>query len=136
MRAFALSVSALLIAGLAGLAHSEEADRYRIEKTDKGYVRMDTRTGEVSNCEETAGQLVCRIAADERLALQEEIERLQVRLDALDARVAKLEAQPSIPEALVPSDEEIDKGLDAMEKFFKRFMGIVKDLEKQNEERT
>lgn len=136
MRSFALSLSALLISCLAGIAHSEEADRYRIEKTDKGYVRMDTRTGEVSNCEETAGQLVCRIAADERMALQEEIERLQVKLDALDARVAKLEAQPSIPKALVPSDEEIDRGLDAMEKFFKRFMGIVKELDNESGQRT
>jgi len=131
MRSLALSVSALLIVGFAGSGHSEETERYRIEKTDKGYVRMDTRT-----CEESAGQLVCRIAADERLALQEEIERLQIKLEALDARVAKLEALPAIPRALVPSDEEIDKSLDAMEKFFHRFMGIVKELDKDNEQRT
>jgi hypothetical protein len=136
MRSLALAVSALLITGFAGFAHSEDVDRYRIEKTDKGYVRMDTRTGEVSNCEEATGQLVCRIAADERLALQDEIERLQARLDALDARVAKLEAQPSIPKALVPSDEEIDKSLDAMEKFFHRFMGIVKEFDNEDEQRT
>ena len=136
MRSLALSVSALLIVGFAGSGHSEETERYRIEKTDKGYVRMDTRTGEVSTCEESAGQLVCRIAADERLALQEEIERLQIKLEALDARVAKLEALPAIPRALVPSDEGIDKSLDAMEKFFHRFMGIVKELDKDNEQRT
>src|SRR5262245_5140786 len=136
MRALVLSVSALLIAGFAGSGHSEEAERYRIDKTDKGYVRMDTRTGEVSTCEESAGQLVCRIAADERLALQEEIERLQIKLEALDGRVAKLEALPVIPRALVPTDEELDKSLDAMEKFFHRFLGIVKEFDKDNEQRT
>jgi hypothetical protein len=41
----------------------------------------------------------------------------------------KLEER-AIPEALLPSDEEVDKGLDMMEKFFNRFMGIVKEWEK------
>src|SRR5262245_51971042 len=132
MRAIAFIVPAVLVAGLAGSAHGEEVDRYRLEKTENGYIRMDTRTGEVSTCEETTGQLVCRIAADERLALQDEIERLQAKLDALDQRVAKLESQPSIPQALVPSDEDVDKSLDIMEKFFHRFMGIMKDLDKQD----
>ena len=130
MRATAFIVPAALVAGLAGSARGEEVDRYRIEKTENGYIRMDTRTGEVSTCEETSGQLVCRIAADERLALQDEIERLQAKLDALDQRITKLEQQPSIPKVLVPSDEDVDKSLDIMEKFFHRFMGIMKDLDK------
>jgi hypothetical protein len=132
MRAIALIIPAALAAGLTGSARGEEVDRYRLEKTENGYIRMDTRTGEVSTCEEKTGQLVCRIAPDERLALQDEIERLQAKLDALDQRVAKLEAQPSIPKVLIPSDEEVDKSLDIMEKFFHRFMGIMKDLDKQD----
>jgi hypothetical protein len=132
MRAIAFIIPAALVAGLAGSAYGEEVDRYRLEKTENGYIRMDTRTGEVSTCEETTGQLVCRIAPDERLALQDEIERLQAKLDALDQRVAKLEAQPSIPKVLVPSDEDVDKSLDIMEKFFHRFMGIMKEMDKQD----
>jgi len=132
MRPVALFVPALVIAGLAGSARSEEVDRYRLEKTETGYVRMDTQTGEMSICEEKTGQLVCRMAADERSALQDQLERLQARLDAMDARVTKLEAQPSIPQVLLPSDEEVDKSFDLMEKFFHRFMGIVKDLDKED----
>lgn len=132
MRAVALFVPAFLVAGLAGSAGSEEIDRYRLEKTETGYVRMDTQTGEMSICEEKTGQLVCRAAADERSALQDQLERLQSKLESLEARVAKLEAQPSIPQVLVPSDEEVDKSLDVMEKFFRRFMGIVKELDKED----
>jgi hypothetical protein len=33
-------------------AWAAEPDRYRLEKTESGYVRMDTRTGEMSICEE------------------------------------------------------------------------------------
>jgi hypothetical protein len=134
MRPVALIVPILLFAGLAGSASGEEADRYRIEKSDTGYVRMDTATGEMSICEERSGQLVCKLAADERAAFQDEIDRLQAKLDAVEARVAKLEARPQVPEVLLPSDEEFDKTMDFMEKFFHRFMGIVKDFEKDKDD--
>jgi hypothetical protein len=130
MRLFAIVVSALALVGIARLAGAEEVERYRLEKTDTGYVRMDTATGEMSLCEERSGQLVCKLAADERAAFQGDIDRLQARLEEMEGRVAKLEARPSIPETLLPSDEQVDKGIDIMEKFFRSFMGIVKELDK------
>ena len=130
MRLFAILVSALALTGIACSASAEEADRYRLEKTETGYVRMDTATGEMSICEERSGQLVCKLAADERAAFQNDIDRLQAKLDQVEGRVAKLEARPSIPETLLPSDEQVDKSIDIMEKFFRSFMGIVKELDK------
>jgi hypothetical protein len=130
MRLFAILVSTVALTGIAGSAGTEETDRYRLEKTDTGYVRMDTATGEMSICEERSGQLVCKIAADERSAFQRDIDRLQAKLDEMEGRVARLEARPSIPETLLPSDAEVDKGIDIMEKFFRSFMGIVKELDK------
>ena len=130
MRLFAILVSVCALAAIADLASAEETDRYRLEKSDTGYVRMDTVTGEMSICEERSGQLVCKLAADERAAFQQDIDRLQAKLDAVEDRVAKLEARPSGPEALLPSDEQVDKGIDIMEKFFRSFMGIVKELDK------
>jgi hypothetical protein len=132
MRLFAILVSVCALAAIAGLASAEETDRYRLEKSDTGYVRMDTVTGEMSICEERSGQLVCKLAADERAAFQQDIDRLQAKLDAVEDRVAKLEARPSGPEALLPSDEQVDKGIDIMEKFFRSFMGIVKELDKDS----
>jgi len=130
MRLFTILIPALAVTGIAGLASAEEAERYRLEKSDTGYVRMDTVTGEMSICEERSGQLVCKLAADERAAFQTDIDRLQAKLDDVEGRVAKLEARPSIPETLLPTDEQVDKGIDIMEKFFRSFMGIVKDLDK------
>jgi hypothetical protein len=130
MRLFAILVPTIALAGIAAVASAEEADRYRLEKTDTGYIRMDTTTGEMSICEERSGQLVCKLAADERAAFQSDIDRLQTKLDDVEGRVAKLEARPSIPETLLPSDEQVDKGIDIMEKFFRSFMGIVKELDK------
>ena len=130
MRLFAILVPTIALAGIASVASAEEADRYQLEKTESGYIRMDTATGEMSICEERSGQLVCKLAADERAAFQSDIDRLQTKLDDVEGRVAKLEARPSIPETLLPSDEQVDKGIDIMEKFFRSFMGIVKELDK------
>lgn len=109
-------------------AHAEEAERYRLEKSDTGYVRMDTKTGEMSICEERAGQLVCKLAADERSAFQDEVDRLRADLKSLEERIAKLE-KPGLP---LLTDEEFDRTMSYMEKFVRGFMGIVKDLEKDN----
>src|SRR5690606_29834596 len=75
-----ITLTAALLAG-AG-AHAQDAQRYRLEKSNDGFVRMDTQTGAMSICEEKGAQLVCRAAADERTAFQEEIERLQDQVKA------------------------------------------------------
>jgi hypothetical protein len=126
----ALSPFAVILA-LTAVAGAEE-ERYQLERTDNGYVRLNTATGEMSICEERSGQLVCKAAAEERAAFQDEIDRLQGKLDAVEARVAKLEGR-AIPEALLPSDEEVDKSLDIMEKFFRRFMGVVQEFDKDKD---
>lgn len=126
-----------LVAGLGlglGAAAAAEGQRYQMEKTDKGYVRMDTQTGEMSICEERDSQLVCKLAADERSALQDELGRLQTELKTLDQRVVKLENSLSQKlESKLPTDEEFEKSLGYMERFFRSFMGVVKDIEKEEQ---
>ena len=130
MRHVCLAAGALL--ALTAVAGAQDASRFQMEKSANGYVRMDTRTGEMSICEETSGQLVCRLAADERAAFENDVERLQDNIDALEKRVAALESRPAIPDALLPSEEDFEKSLSYMEQFFRRFMGIVKDIEKDD----
>lgn len=112
-------------------AQAQDTARYRIEKTDDGYVRMDTDTGAMSICKERGEQLVCNLAADARAAYDEDVAALRKRVDALEHRLAALEksAEPRVSSAL-PSNEEIDKTLGIMERFFRRFMDMAKDLDK------
>lgn len=108
------------------------AERYRLEKTADGYVRMDTVTGAMSTCREQSGQLVCRMAADERTVVQDDMERLQDQVKALEERVAKLENSLAARlESNLPTEEEFNKTMGYVERFFRSFMGIVKDMEKQ-----
>ncbi len=132
MRFSAIIAPALFLIVAVPGAQAEDAERYTLEKSGDGFVRMDKTTGEMSICEERAGQLVCRLAADERSAFQDEIDRLEGTVKALDERVAKLESGLSAKlDQALPSDEQIDRTMDTMQKFLRGFMGIVKDLENE-----
>ncbi|WP_378944494.1 hypothetical protein [Mesorhizobium sp. ANAO-SY3R2] len=132
MRRTAILLVPLLVGLGAGASHAAETQRYQMEKTDKGYVRMDTQTGEMSICEERDGQLVCKLAADERTALQDEIGRLQDEVKAIEQRIDKLENSLSARgESTLPSEEEFQKTMGYMERFFRSFMGMIKDFEKE-----
>src|SRR5690606_2025893 len=74
---FRPALAALALVSLAGAALAQDGDCYRLEKSGDAWVRMDTQTGEISRCEETSAQLVCRLAADERAAFEADLERLQ-----------------------------------------------------------
>jgi exonuclease VII small subunit len=116
---------------LAGSAQAEGEGRYRMEKTDSGLVRLDTVSGEVSLCREQDGQIVCRMAADERAAFEKELDLLTKRVEALEkgGATGQTAVKPSLP-----TDEEIDRTMSIMEKMMQRFMGIVKNLEDGEEE--
>ncbi|MFZ2100700.1 MAG: hypothetical protein WAU86_09065 [Oricola sp.] len=117
--AIGLSMAAAIPAGA-------ETGRYVMEKTAEGFIRMDTETGEMSICTERSGQIVCKLAADERAAFQDALDRLEERVSAIEERVGRTVA--------VPNEEEFNRGLDNMEKFFRRFLGIVEEFDKEMNE--
>lgn len=125
----------VLFAGLTTMALAQQdTDRYRLEKSATGYVRMDTQTGEMSICEERAGQLVCKLAADERSAFQNELDELRAEVKTLGDRVVKLEGSLAARiEKTLPTEEEFERTMSYMERFFRSFMGIVRDIEKDRD---
>lgn len=121
-----LAAATMLLALAASTGASAQEDRYAIERTEDGYVRLDTRTGQMSLCSEQSGQLVCRLAVDDREALQDDMDALQARLAAVEERLSALEG---VPAAGLPTEDEFEQGLTYMEQFFRRFMGIVRELD-------
>ena len=107
-------------------ASAQDDARYRLEKSGDRFVRMDTRTGAMSICEDRGGELACRAASDGEL----EPGASAGRIAELEARVAALEARSGQP-AAVPSDEEFERTLGFMERFFRRFIGIARELEQE-----
>lgn len=109
-------------------ASAQDVEHYQLERTQDGYVRLDTVTGRMTLCTERDGQLVCRMAAEDRSAYDNEIDALQGRVDALEARITALEGGTRAP--ALSDDQEFERTMGYMERFFRRFMGIVKDLER------
>lgn len=128
-----ITTAFLLFTSLGPGAHAADENRYTMEKSPSGYVRMDTQTGEMSICEERSGQLVCKLAADERSAFQGDVDRLQGTLAALEARIEALENSLTARlENSLPTEEEFEKTMSYMERFFRGFIGIVKGLEDED----
>ena len=120
--------TAILLAAPA--AHAEQQGRYVFDKSENGIVRLDTQTGEMSTCENKAGQFTCRPAVEEKQASQSDIDRLNQKVDRLEKRLADLEKRVVSPKDLLPSDEQVDRTLGIMERFFRRFMDIARDFDK------
>lgn len=69
-------------------ASDSDNGRYTMAPAADGFIRLDTRTGEVSTCHSKGGW-ICRVAPDERAALDAEIGRLQRENEALKAQLAE-----------------------------------------------
>ena len=76
--------------------------------------------------------LVCKLAADERTAYQDEIDRLQRSGGARPARRETREFAGKA-ELSLPTEEEFNKTLSYMERFMRSFMDLTKDLDKDKQ---
>jgi hypothetical protein len=130
-RTFALLAAASF---LTAPAMAQETTNYSLEKTADGYVRMNNKTGEMSICHEKLGQLACKVAAEERTLYEEDIADLKARVAKLEETVAGIGKLPPVVRDNLPSEEDFEKGLNYMEKFMRRFMGLAKELDGENKD--
>jgi hypothetical protein len=81
MRLFALAVTLSLVNFTIASAQTPTPDnengRYSFSSVADGVLRLDTRTGQVSQCSRSDAGWVCKAVPDERSALETEIARLQ-----------------------------------------------------------
>ncbi|CCM74302.1 hypothetical protein [Rhizobium mesoamericanum] len=106
-------------------AAEADSSRFQLERSGDHFIRLDKQTGAMSLCEEKDGALVCRMAADERAAYEQELDRLSARVTALENK--------SIVNKALPSDAEIDRSISIMERWMRSFMGIVKEFQSEEE---
>ncbi|WP_235916389.1 hypothetical protein [Ciceribacter naphthalenivorans] len=116
---------------LAARAQDADLARFTLEKTENGFVRLDRKTGALTLCREKDGTLTCRMAADERAAYEEELDRLEKRVDALEHAMAT--GQPLLKPEPLPSDEEVERSIGIMERFMRSFFGLVEEFKQKDE---
>jgi hypothetical protein len=154
---FSLIVAAVCLAGLAPAAAAETPDtengRYTLQPSGDGMIRLDTRTGAVSNCSNSAAGWACYAVPDERAAMDTEIGRLQVENEKLRAQLASREqaTQGKIDEALpksdkqaapnaadgqrkieipLPSDQDMDRVMSFLERDWRRLIDMANRVQK------
>jgi hypothetical protein len=124
-----LALAGLLLPQTAS-AQEAETGRFQLERSGSGLVRLDTRTGALTLCEDKDGNLICRMAADERAAYEEQLDRLEKRVAALEQ---KMSSALSAEGKGLPSDAEVDRSIGIMERFMRAFFGLVKEFETEEQ---
>ncbi len=140
-------LAALFLAGIGTAAAAEpdsENGRYTFTPSADGMVRLDTRTGTVSNCNNSPAGWACYAVPDERRALDEEIGRLQAENDKLKAQLAAREPgkgadkQPAPDvadgqrkiEIPLPSDQDMDRVMSFLQRAWKRLVEMANQVQK------
>ncbi|MEL6437155.1 MAG: hypothetical protein AAFP99_10220 [Pseudomonadota bacterium] len=121
---FALAGLALCASATFALA---QEGRFVMERTENGIIRMDTQTGDMAMCQEDENQIICRAAADERAAFQQQLDALEERIIALETQIGVVGSGDMARDGGLPSEEEFERGLDYMERFFERFRGFIEE---------
>jgi len=139
--------AALCFAGIGATAVAERAPdsengRYTFSTSPDGMIRLDTRTGTVSNCNNSASGWACYAVPDERKALDEEIGRLQAENDRLKSQLAsagKPDDKPAGPSAAekdrkieipLPSDQDVDRVMSLLQRAWKRLVEMANQMQK------
>jgi hypothetical protein len=153
--------AAVLIVYLAGLGTATaqsvpelENGRYALSPVADGVIRLDTRTGAVSTCNNSGPGWACYAVPDERAALDAEIGRLQSdnerlkaqlaareptvagkideplpKTDSLKAAPPKADAERKI-EIPLPSDRDMDRVMSFLEQAWRRLIEMAQRVQK------
>jgi hypothetical protein len=140
----------VLCTGAAALADEPMPDsaggRYTFNKVADGFVRLDTRTGEVALCSQRAVGWACQAAPEDRAALEGEIVRLRNENAALKQSLLSRGlplppgAVPEMPGGVghdnditirLPSDGDIDRAVAYMGRMWHRFVDAVARAQRQ-----
>jgi hypothetical protein len=154
-----LAAALLVCVGGFGSAKAQtlpdiENGRYALSPVADGVIRLDTRTGAVSTCNNSGAGWACYAVPDERAALDAEIGRLQTDNDKLKAQLAAREPtvtgkideplpktdslKPATPKAdaerkieiPLPSDRDMDRVMSFLEQAWRRLIEMAQRVQK------
>lgn len=129
-------------------APNPEDGRFSFHRVGDNFVRLDSRTGQVSLCGHGGSGWACQAVPDERTALESEIGRLQgetavlkremlarglelpgnVKTPPPAARAPETATRP--PEVQLPSDAELNRLFAFMEKVWRRMVEMMAALQR------
>ena len=139
----------------AGAMPDTENGRYALSPLADGVLRLDTRTGAVSTCNNSGAGWACYAVPDERAALDAEIGRLQADNEKMKAQLAEREPtvsgkieeplaksdslkkpEPKVAEGErkieipLPSDRDMDRMMSFLERAWRRLIDMANRVQK------
>jgi hypothetical protein len=154
----AAAAVAACMAGSGAIAESmpdSENGRYTLSPVADGMIRLDTRTGTVSTCNNSGAGWACYAVPDERAAFDAEIGRLQADNEKLKAQLAAREptvagkvdealpksdslkkSEPKVAEGEhrieipLPSDRDMERMMSFLERAWRRLIEIANRVQK------
>ena len=144
-------ISAFALAALTGAAPDEErGGRFVMTPVEGGFLRMDSHTGAVSMCQRMSGKWACEAVADDRRALESEIERLGAENRQLGDAIRRLEEQlgsgapgdrdrradRSGQRLQLPSEEDVDRAMSYIQRMMRKFKDKLRELESDKDRRS
>ena len=156
------TVAVATAVGVAVMAFAGESlpdtdnGHYTLSQTRDGLVRLDTRSGQVSNCTHDDTGWACRLVPDERAAMDAEIGRLQAENEKLKAQLAAQDpgatgktdealpksdpskkGEPKVAEGErnkleipLPSDQDMDRVMSFLERTWRRLIDMANRVQK------
>ena len=103
-------------------AFGQTADaRRRVYPTQDGFLEVDLRTGAISECKRSTDGYRCTRVTEGDALLKEDVE------PRAQTPAAPRQPPATGPRSMTPTEEELDRALDVMERFLRRFMGILRE---------
>ena len=133
-------ILALTVAAAFGLGSMPAANaagsgpRYELRQTGSDeFIRLDTATGSVSACSRATGKWVCKSAADDRKAYQDEISRLEQKNRQLEQKIATIEKKlESRQDGLVlrlPDEATVDRMMGYLRSMMEKFIDMAREFD-------
>jgi len=139
------------VVSAAGAA-DEKPGRYTMSPADGGgFVRLDGETGTMALCTRKGGEWACQEMLDSTKDLRRENDRLAAENKDLKADVRRLEEMLGLGDGKkgeekraerpggglqLPSEEEVDRALNYVERMLKKFRDKLKQFEREGKEGT
>ncbi len=143
MRIFRFSgvVLATLIA-FPALAQEAAPGRYTMTPAGEGMLRLDTQTGEVSVCSNVSGNWTCASVPDDRIALENEINRLNAENRRLRVELGKpgdgggeVDPEGKTPGWRLPNDREVAEFRSFLEKMMRELKALIEPPREDKQEK-
>lgn len=112
--------------GLGRIEGEAAPGRYQIVRIAGAVARLDTATGSLASCRVEGETILC---GDGAPAAAEDRAASDARIRALEARIAALETVLAEGGPAQPGSDETDIAIDRMQKLFRGFADIVKELD-------